>query len=262
MKFCLSSRVNPNLLAKADEIKFDFRDRKAIPDFYEKYPQADIILYCPYDTILDWDNLKELNILSRGKLILAVSHIADMIRAKELGFRTFYGFPVQSLYELRSLALWEPEYVKIGIPLFFEMDNVKSFNVPVRAVPNVAYNDGMTRSDGVCGQWIRPEDLESMYGEYIAAVEFEGVDADKEAVLYKVYAVDKKWDHGLDLIIINLNYVCQNRMILSEQIQKRLNCGHRCMMGKCNICYRVFNMADPVKIETYMEEVYPDGLPN
>lgn len=263
MKYCLSSRVDMNLLSKADEIKFQFRDRKAIPDFFEKYPNADIILYCGSNDMIKWDELKELNILSKGKIIFAFAYIPDLVLALDAGYRAFYGFPVTSFYELNALKNLGVEYVNIGIPLFFEMDKVKACGVPVRIVPNVAYTDRMPRVNGICGQWVRPEDLEPLYGEYVAAIEFDSVDPEKEAVLYRVYAVDKKWNHGLDLLIVNLDYEVSNRMIMTSQIDKRLNCGHRCQYGSgCRICERSFNLADPSKIEEYLKEVYPNGLPN
>lgn len=263
MKYCLSSRADINLLSKADEIKFEFRDRKAIPDFFEKYPQADIILYCGYRDMINWDEIRELQILSKGKIIFAFAYMKDLIFAIQMGLRVFFGFPVTTFYELTALRDLGVEYVKIGIPLFFHMDKVAEFGVPVRITPNIAYTDGMPRLNGVCGQWVRPEDLEPLYGKYVSAVEFEGVDAEKESVLYRIYAIDKKWNHGLDVIIVNLDYEASNRMILPENIEKRLNCGQRCQAGaSCRICERALNLADPNKIEEYIKEVYPNGLPN
>ena len=263
MKYCLSSRVDMNLLSKADEIKFQFRDRKAIPDFFDKYPNADIILYCGYNDMINWDEMKELNILSKGKIIFAFAYVNDLVLAVQAGFRAFYGFPVTTFYELNALKSIGVEYVNIGIPLFFQMDKVKEFQVPVRVVPNVAYTDRMPRENGIFGQWIRPEDLEKLYGEYVDAVEFDSVDPEKEAVLYRVYAVEKKWNHGLDLLIVNLDYQTSNRMILSGTMEKRLTCGHRCQYGSgCRVCERSLNLANPDKIEEYIKEVYPNGLPD
>lgn len=82
-------------------------------------------------------------------------------------------------------------YVRLDAPLFFDLPNVKKIGIPIRAVPNVAYNDGLDRTDGVCGTWIRPEDLEA-YGEYIDAVEFEDSDLKKEQAMYRIYAEDKE----------------------------------------------------------------------
>ena len=73
MKYCVSSRVGKSTLKKANEIKFAYRDRKAIPDYFEEYPEADIILQCSFLDDVDWEEIKTLNILGRGHFILCLS---------------------------------------------------------------------------------------------------------------------------------------------------------------------------------------------
>ena len=64
--------------------------------------------------------------------------------------------------------------------MFFEMDEVKKFGVPVRAVPNVAHLNDIPTKNGIYGTWIRPEDLE-LYNDYITYIEFEDCDIKKES---------------------------------------------------------------------------------
>ena len=40
MKFSLSNRQQSAYLKKADEILIQYRDRNALPDYEEKYPEA------------------------------------------------------------------------------------------------------------------------------------------------------------------------------------------------------------------------------
>ena len=80
--------------------------------------------------------------------------------------------------------------MRLDAPIFFDMQKASSVGVPIRVVPNVAYNDGLDRVDGVCGTWIRPEDIDA-YGEYVTAVEFEDCDQKKEQAMYRIYAEDK-----------------------------------------------------------------------
>lgn len=47
MKVCLSSRQSPAYLKKADEIKVEFRDRNSLPDIFDAYPEANVILEIP-----------------------------------------------------------------------------------------------------------------------------------------------------------------------------------------------------------------------
>ena len=44
MKYCLSARQPDSVLKKADEIKIELRDFKAIPDYVEKYADKTLIL--------------------------------------------------------------------------------------------------------------------------------------------------------------------------------------------------------------------------
>ena len=82
-------------------------------------------------------------------------------------------------------------YIKLDAPLFFNLPKVKKIGIPIRAVPNVAYDDNIDRIDGVCGTWIRPEDIDA-YGQYIDTVEFGDCDQKKEQAMYRIYAEDKE----------------------------------------------------------------------
>ena len=57
MKFMLSCRQSPTYLEKADQIRVDYRDRKAIPDLAEKYPDRDIVLVQHYGEVLEHNDL-------------------------------------------------------------------------------------------------------------------------------------------------------------------------------------------------------------
>ena len=143
--------------------------------------------------------------------------------------------------------------MRLAEPLFFEMDIVKQFGVPVRMVPNVAYIDGLPREDGVCGTWVRPEDLD-LYEDYVEVVEFEDANLKKEQALYRIYAEQKNWPGDLQMIITNLNHDGLNRIIVPDFAEKRLNCGQRCQKtGNCKLCYRALTLAMPDKIRDYME---------
>ena len=98
MKYCVSNRVSPATLEKADEIKVGFRDRRALPDYFEKYPDKDIILEIPPWESFTWDQMKNWNILSRGKLILCLGTTSHMQVAKSNGIRFYYGFPVNAAH--------------------------------------------------------------------------------------------------------------------------------------------------------------------
>jgi hypothetical protein len=256
MKYCLSSRNQRDYLSKADEIKVEYRDRKEIPDLFERYPEATIILQCFfYEEDLEWDNIKLWNNLSRGKFMLALSNIEDIAECKRLNVPFYYGFPVKTFYELNALKKLGVSYVRLDAPIFFEMDKVKSLGIPVRAVANVAYNDGLPREDGVCGVWIRPEDVET-YEPYVSVIEFEDADPRNERALYRLYAEKKRWPGDLGMIITNFNHLGVNRLILPEVAEKRLNCAQKCQSGSaCKIYYRAVDLADVEKLREYRDKM-------
>jgi hypothetical protein len=57
MKVCLSSRQSPAYLERADEIKVEFRDRRSLPDLFDAYPNAYVILEIPPKEEIDEQEL-------------------------------------------------------------------------------------------------------------------------------------------------------------------------------------------------------------
>lgn len=265
MKYCLSSLCKDNILSQVDEIKFLWKNRRAIPDFIEKYPNATIILHKTVDTdASEWDDLKMFNTLAQGRFIVAVNSVDEMELAKSFGIKFYWGYPITSFFELNAIAEMGVEYIRLGMPLFFELDKVKEItDIPIRAVPNIAYNDGLPRLNGAFGQWIRPEDLETTYADYISAVEFEGVHTEQEEFLYEVYHTRRRWKFELEHIIVNLNMSGKNKMLPENIGEMRLNCGQRCQSkpNVCQFCYRALQMANVERVEEYINEVMPERMP-
>ena len=248
MKVCLSSRQTKEYLKKADEIKVNFRDRKSIPNLILDYPEATIILQkYKSDEEINWVELKNWHTLARGNLILCVADIEDFNKAKTAGIKAYFGWTITDYYTLRAVQQMGVCYIQVGASLFFDLKEVSNFMIPIRAVPNVAYDDGLYRPNGINGTWIRPEDLESVYGEYIAAIEFEDCDLKKEQALYRIYINDKKWPGDLGLIISNLNFIGNNAKLGPTLAETRLNCRQKCAEnGNCHFCNRalLFSASD------------------
>lgn len=253
MKFALTARQSKQYLEKADEILVDFRDRKAIPEFSELYPEKTIILIQYANDELDMSEIATFKILTHEHLIICLSNLKYVPELKKMEVPWYWGFPINSYFELGAIKEMGACYVKLGAPLFFDLPTVKKFEIPIRAIPNVAYDDGLERLDGVCGTWIRPEDMDA-YDEYIDAVEFADCDQRKEQALYRIYAEDKSWPTDLGLLITNLNHMGVNRLINPEDSQHRISCRQDCQENHiCHICYRMLSIANPDLIKSYME---------
>jgi hypothetical protein len=261
MKYCLRSRCQSTYLNRVDEIKVEWRDRKSIPDVAMKYPEADIILqftptqYRPED--FDIEEIFEYNTIAQGKFICCVNDIAMISTFVSSGVRAYWGFPVESLYELVALHDAGACYARLGAGLFFQMDNVKAVGIPIRAVPNVAYGDGHKRENGLIGQWIHPDHV-NMYEPYIACLEFEDADVRKEQALYRVYKQDG-WPTDLKDLITNLDCSMTGQLITPDFTRRRLNCGQRCLgTGSCRLCYLVANIADREKMQQLLDTINRD----
>jgi hypothetical protein len=109
----------------------------------------------------------------------------------------------------------------------------------------MAYNDIWPHDNGICGQWIRPEDVDD-YADYIDVLEFEQCDVTREQTLFKVYAEDKAWSTRLDILVPDLGSPAINRMITPDIINARMHCRQRCKsQGNCHICETGLKLADP-----------------
>lgn len=256
MLYCLSARQTKEYLAKANEIKVDYRDHEMILDLIKDYPAANIIISCKPDNLIDFEKLGQYKKLTEQRIIAEVASAKDFDQAAKVGLEYYLGYPVTSFFELYALKDMGVCYVRLDNELFFQLDKVKNCGVPVRAVPNVAYIDGLRRENGILGTWIRPEDLETIYGEYITAVEFEDSDRQKEQAMFRIYAEQKEWRGPFETLITNFNADGVNRMIQSEVSKIRTTCAQRCLKtNTCNICKRSFFLANPDLISTYRDEI-------
>lgn len=245
MKWCLSSRQSGPYLTKAQEIKVKWRDKNVIYDLGQKYPTADIILEMPFNNDeANKDKLLEYRDWANGKLILCLTDLSWVQWCLENNIRYYYGFAVGSFYELQALKKLGVCYVRLAAPAFFKLDTVKHIGIPVRVVPNVAHDAPLLHQDGVCGTWIRPEDIE-VYEKYIDAIEFEDCQPQKERALFRIYAEQKRWPGNIDMIITNFNYKGVNRVVLPEFGERRMTCGQKCQSGgKCRFCYLAMDFAN------------------
>lgn len=259
MKVCLSGRQDREFLKKADEIKLEYRDRRVITDFVKEYPGTNIIveLMGVDNTEIDWDALKEYNILVNNKFYVSVFSASQARTAIKNGLKFYCGYPIESEYELNGWIAAGSEYIILGMPLFFDIKRMKEIygnKVKFRAVPNIAYLDGLPRENGINGHWIRPEDMQ-LYSNYIDVFEFIFKTLKQEKALYKRYIELQEWPGSLKTIIINFDAEGSNAMILPEVAKARLSCRQKCTQnGKCRICYHAVALANPDKIKTYVEE--------
>lgn len=245
MKYCLSSRLSPRYLQKADEIKVDYRDRTTIPDLIKRYKDKTYILLIPSGIDVDWKEIQNYNLMCEENFILNCNDLKNVAEAKSRNIKFMLNTEATSYWELAGLEKLGAYYAYVGIPLFFDLDETLNFNIKLRTVPTVAYNHALPHMDGICGQWIRPEDIET-YDPYIETFEFEPCATRREEILFRTYAEAKNWATRLDILVEDLNSPAINRLIDPTLAEKRIRCRQRCAQNSnyCHRCYTALEMAN------------------
>ena len=132
MKYSLHLRTaSPKYLRKADEIVVEYRDRKALPDYAKKYPNAWFVLEVSPDAQWDFKEVKDYSILTKNRLKLCLPNIRDqrISLLVEAGIPFFWGYTVTTFWELQALIAAGASEVRIGAPLFFECEKLKKFDI-------------------------------------------------------------------------------------------------------------------------------------
>lgn len=251
MYFCVNGRQPYSVLEKADEIKVSYEDREILLDFIEKIPTKRIILEVPNENF-EWD-LWHLYDEKFDNFCIALYMLNQYEEFNKENIKWYWPYPVTTYYELQELIKLNPAYILLGPPLTFDLDRVSSItDIPLRMVPNVArlnYFPIQEKSNGIQGQWIRPEDVE-IYSEKISVLEFDKINLTQEEMLLKVYKEDKQWPGNLNFLIKEFYFNVDNRAIPEELGRRRMNCGQKCMAGKaCKFCERNILFADYMRKE-------------
>lgn len=259
MMYCLSSRCSEKYLSQADEIRVDWRDRESIIDLANEYQSATIILVCEPEANQEIEKIEMWNRSAAGRLICCLRNMDLAPILRSMNIRFYYGFPIETYYELNALKAAGACYVRLGAGLFFEMNHVKEFGIPVRAVPNVAYLSYLPFTSGIPGTWIRPEDIDFYdKANYISTIEFEDANTTKEEALFRIYALGQGWGGPLNELFTNFESDARGCLIHPDVAEARANCSQRCEKGgTCQICYRAMRLADKDVWEKIKAQLHP-----
>lgn len=247
MKYCISGRQPKSVMKKADEIRFQYKDLGRAFDYLEEFPDKTFIIDIPSEEKeINWNTLKMYAEKVNLVLALADLRLAQECYINQIEFYWFY--PINTWYDLNGIIDLHPCYLFLGAPLCFSLEKVKEkTNIPIRLCANLAYDAYVPRRDGICGQWIRPEDMEA-YSAYVSAIDFVSDSLDKEATLLDVYKFDKTWPGNLNLIFTNFNYNVDNRLVPEDLGEIRMNCGQRCMdRGTCHLCWNGLQLSNFIR---------------
>ena len=241
MKFSISNRQPKELREKADEIKMDYRDIDTLVDLMDENITKKLVIVVSPDDKVDYDKLA---IYAKGlNITIAVPDLLVGQEYKTRGIPFYWIYPITSYYELNSVLEAGASEVLLNAPLYFDLPQVKKivskYNAEVRLIANKCCYNYLMRADGVCGTYVRPEDV-GAYEPYVDTLEFAAEKPSEEAVLFEVYAIKKAWPGNLNLLLSNLNCQVDNRSIPEEFAAARIQCRQDCMRrNNCDFCNTV-----------------------
>ena len=182
----------------------------------------------------------------KANFILALENVRMAKACHENKINFYWAYPITSFYELRGLVYLGVSELLLGAPLYFDLPQVKKEGLPIRLVANLCFDGYIPRPNGVCGTYVRPEDV-SAYEKYVETLEFEVDNINKEEVLLKVYKEDKQWPGNLNLILTNLGENVDNRVIPDQFGEARIQCRQNCQRdGKCKLCFNAIQLSQAV----------------
>lgn len=273
MKFMISSRHPLELLKQAEEIRVNYIDKERLKDFVS--PQwtcaAEINLYVPQNQLIDWSMLD----MYKGTLniVLAVEDASQIENAKQNGYKVFWSYPASSFWELRGLIDLGVDEVLLDAPLYFDLPRVKSIcgEKEIRLQVNKCINGYMKRKNGICGTYVRPEDVE-VYEQYVTHMEFDAESLTQERTLYKIYKEQKHWPGNLNMLLTYLGMSVDNRGFEiiptvgdnpKSFARRRISCEQKCQRNpsQCNFCEETFKFIRTLDLKNEEIKQMIDALP-
>jgi hypothetical protein len=193
--------------------------------------------------------LKKLQAINpKISILLSIKQYDFSQVLKENGIPFFFYKVAETWDELRSLTKEEISDVYIGSELGFRIAEVADFchklDIKVRVFANVAQTSAPLKNmTDISSFFIRPEDL-AKYEEYVDTVEFFGP-LDRQGVLLKIYKRGS-WEGSLSDIIVGYKNKIANHTIAPQFGNIRLKCQKKCCQNKCNMCFKIEEIAEKV----------------
>lgn len=261
MKYAMFYNKLSKYRYSADELIINYNGSDGILDFLSKHNDQTVIFNIDdINSFLNDKMLVPLSVYANAKLKIPFDQI-DLLKAEMEKAKVFPKFMVNvrcenwdMLYYLKNKGVSD---IYITDSMGFEIKNVAKIlhedNIAIRVYPNICQNHiGIHEPNNITSFWIRPEDYE-LYEEYIDVFELDLHDINIYDIIYKAYAIDKKWFGKLNEIITYLNSDIDNRSLPPSFGVPRLNCGKRCMKDKsCHLCEKYKYISDIMKENGYV----------
>lgn len=246
MKFSIFNRQPLELRKEADEIKMDYRDIDTLVDLLDENITKKLVIMVGEEDTIDFDKLK---VYQKGlNITLAIPQLSMSSDCINHGFPFYWLYPVSTYFEMRTALELGASEVILNAPLYFDLPQAKKvadeYHATIRLVANICSYTYLGRQNGICGTYIRPEDV-SVYEKYVDTIEFVTETLSQEGVLFEIYAVKKHWNGNLSYLLTNFNCQVDNRAFPEEFAAARVQCRQDCMRrGTCHLCDTLVNYAN------------------
>ena len=259
-KFCMPFKMNKKYNSEVKEFSINYKDNPEqlanFLSFVDNEQRVNIKI-----TELTQEIVDELILIKtkdpNTNFALAVMTPSTLLMFKEqlnnAKIPYYIDFTCDNLSFFLYLTRLEVCDIVIGGDLGFQIKDIAKAahnkDINIRMCCNIAqYIIYVEEADNIVSFFIRPEDIDT-YAEYVDTFEFFDPESKSYNLdtIYEVYAKDKKWSGLLSEIIWNYEDDTDNYYLVPNFVDRRLNCGKRCALGKCKLCYELNNLAKTMK---------------
>lgn len=270
MAFCSRYDSRSKYLFDIDEIIIPFHDSdKNLMEFIEAHQNQRVII----DIKNEWRSFFTAIFLpireKYSNVAIRLSELTDEIYSdlQKIDLPFFLNKVIVEWEGFETTTNLGVSDIYIGGQLGFELSDVARAavrkQVRIRIHPNVAQSM-YKETDPLKTFFVRPEDIDLYNRRFISTFEFyfpEEVDLNWD-VLYKAYAIDKKWNGPLKEIIIGLDSDINNMTISNRWTAQRLDCHRKCFKGSsCNVCKQFYDLSknlETIKVRFKAAEDSPE----
>ena len=158
MKYCVSARQNATILASADEIMVEYRDREILMDLAVKYPHATLILQVPKTAVeIEWTKFKSVS--KQTNLLIALEDIKLRNFCRDNGLKYYKMNDILPKHRVQAVSYCSLLQVDAVIFLYVERDllNKKTFYYKPTKQEKSAWKKRMTFLNDCVKNKIIPE---------------------------------------------------------------------------------------------------------
>ena len=252
MAFCARWDSRSKYLNEIDELIIPFHGQvDKLVDFLEEHKNQRIILDIKDDWKEYYNAILQPIVLQYQNLVLRLQTEEQLIKShlQNTSIPYFLNQVCTDWETLNAIIELKVTDVYISEQLCFELAEIQKLTaavgVRVRVYPNIAQS-ARASTPALKTFFVRPEDVDIYNRRYISTFEFyypEDVDINWD-VLYRAYAIKKRWRGPLKEIIFGFNNDLDSTYVSPRWAELRMTCRRKCLKGdRCFACAQIAALA-------------------